>query len=87
VAQLETCPFEANSASELKNITATSNNNDNQCTISINKCAGIVGNKCNILSSIIVLTANNFGVVPLLHSVRDIIKTSKPDKMLTLLIN
>ena len=40
------------------------------------------------LGSIIVLTTNdNFGVVPLLHSVRDIIKTSKPDKMLTLLIN
>jgi len=40
------------------------------------------------INSIIVLTTNdNFGVVPLLHSARDIIKTSKPDKMLTLLIN
>ena len=76
VAQLKTCPFEANSVIELKDITATSNNNGIQCAIYPLTIVQVLWETGAIfLSSTIVLTTNdNFGVVPLLHSVRDIIK-------------
>ena len=89
MAQLKTCTFEGNSAIKLKNVTATSYNNGIQCAINPLKIVQVLWERGAIfLSSIIVLNTNdNFGAVPLLHSVKDIIKTSKPDKMLTLLIN
>jgi hypothetical protein len=47
-AQLKNCPLGVNTTVELKNITATSNNNAIQWAVYLLTCGGIVGFSCNV---------------------------------------
>ena len=71
MAQLKYCPFEINSTIELKNIIATSDNNGIQRTMYPLTSVPVLWDIGAIFFSsiVILITKDNFWVVPLLHSV------------------